>query len=181
MSQEPEKAAQDPAKAQPGTEKRHKRPSVMLYLVILFAAAFLLMAWSYVIQQRANHETMSDLEESSSALENVIQENEDLKAQAAELERQLADAQDQLDTLSDTISDQEQVLEQTCQAMDYFWQVNEAYVRGRYTLCRELITAMEDTSNGQTPLKDYLPTESTTNNDRFSPADRYQEIYDDLY
>ncbi len=40
---------------------------------------------------------------------------------------------------------------------------------------------MEDTSNGQTPLKDYLPTESTTNNDRFSPADRYQEIYDDLY
>ena len=99
----------------------------------------------------------------------------------SELERQLADAQDQLDALSDTISSQEQVLEQTCQAMDYFWQVNEAYVRGRYTLCRELITAMEDTSNGQTPLKDYLPTESTTNNDRISPADRYQEIYDDLY
>ena len=76
MSQEPEKTAQDPAKAQPGTEKRHKRPSVMLYLVILFAAAFLLMAWSYVIQQRANHETMSDLEESSSALENVINDKQ---------------------------------------------------------------------------------------------------------
>ena len=181
MSQEPEKTAQDPAKAQPGTEKRHKRPSVMLYLVILFAAAFLLMAWSYVIQQRANHETMSDLEESSSALENVIQENEDLKAQAAELEGQLADAQDQLDVLPDIISHQEYVLEQTCQALDYFWQVNEAYVRGRYSLCRDLMAVMEDTSNGQTPLKDYLPTQSTTNNDRFSPADRYQEIYDDLY
>jgi hypothetical protein len=39
---------------------------------------------------------------------------------------------------------------------------------------------MEDTSNGQTPLKDYLSHESYTDNDRFSPADRYQEIYDKL-
>ena len=106
---------------------------------------------------------------------------EDLKAQVAQLESQLADAQDQLDVLPDIISHQEYVLEQTCQALDYFWQVNEAYVRGRYSLCRELMAVMEDTSNGQTPLKDYLPTQSTTNNDRFSPADRYQEIYDDLY
>ena len=55
MSQEPEKTVWDPAKAQSETEKRRKGTSVMLYLVILFAAAFLLMAWSYIIQQRANH------------------------------------------------------------------------------------------------------------------------------
>ena len=39
---------------------------------------------------------------------------------------------------------------------------------------------MEDVSAGSA-LKEYLPTESTTDNDRFSPADRYQEIYDALY
>ena len=36
---------------------------------------------------------------------------------------------------------------------------------------------MEDTAQGS-PLKEVLPTESTTDNDRFSPADRYQEIYE---
>ena len=67
--------------------------------------------------------------------------------------------------------------EKLIQAMDLFWQIDEAYVRGRYSLCRELIGRMEDLSAGSA-LKEYLPTESTTDNDRFSPADRYQEIYD---
>ena len=35
---------------------------------------------------------------------------------------------------------------------------------------------LEDNSNGYA-LKEYLPTQSSTNNDRFSPADRYLEIY----
>ena len=64
--------------------------------------------------------------------------------------------------------------------MDYFWQLNEGYIRGRYGLCRDLIQAMEDASSGS-PLKDHLPTESTTDTDRYSPAQRYQEIYEALY
>ena len=169
MSQEPEKTPQD--QPRPGSERRHKKPSVMVYLVILFAAAFLLMAWSYFIQQRSNQEAISDLEASANSvvqrLENVFQENENLKAQVAEL--------------SGAVSQQERLLEQTCLALDYFWQIDEAYVRGRYTLCRELIEAMEDSSHGEAPLKEYLPTESGTDTDRFSPAQRYQEIYDELY
>ena len=58
--------------------------------------------------------------------------------------------------------------------------MDEAYVRGRYGLCRDLIQEMEDVTQG-TALKDYLPTESATDTDRFSPAQRYQEIYDSLY
>lgn len=158
-----------------------KKNSVLIYLVILFAAAFLLLLLSYFMQQRASREAYSSLQQSSNSavqsLDNMLQENEDLKEQVAQLEQELADAQNQLDGLPDIISHQEQVLEQTCQALDYFWQINEAYVRGRYSLCRELIAAMEDNANGKTPLKDYLPTESTTNTDRFSPAERYQEIY----
>ena len=67
-------------------------------------------------------------------------------------------------------------LERTQQAMDYFWQIDEAFVRGRYSLCRELIAVLEDSSGGYV-LKEYLPAQSATNNDRFSPADRYLEIY----
>ncbi len=57
--------------------------------------------------------------------------------------------------------------------MDWFWQIDEAYVLGRYSLCRELIQEIQDAG-----LVDYLPKESITDNGRFSPSGRYQEIYE---
>ena len=41
---------------------------------------------------------------------------------------------------------------------------------------RELIQEIQDAG-----LVDYLPKESITDNGRFSPSGRYQEIYDALY
>ena len=151
MSQEPEKAAQDPAKAQPGTEKRHKRPSVMLYLVILFAAAFLLMAWSYVIQQRANHETMSDLEESSSALENVIQENEDLKEQVADLQAQLEQAQTDATQAQEQLADSEALVD----ALDSLNHLRGLYNQGQYTACRTRLASI-DAAQVEATLRTYV-------------------------
>ena len=60
--------------------------------------------------------------------------------------------------------------------MDWFWQIDEAYVRGRWSLCRQLIESLNEAG-----LVQWLPTESTTDNERFSPYDRYQEIYEALY
>ena len=181
MSTEQEKQERGKLQHEAEHERPRKRNSVLLYLVILFAAAFLLLLLSYFSQQRDSQDVLSTME----TLEEILRERDALKEQTGQLEEslaeaqaQLSEAQDQLDELPDVIRQQEHVLEETCRAMDYFWQVNEAYVRGRYTLCRELIAAMEDASGGQTPLKDYLPAESATDNDRFSPADRYQEIYD---
>lgn len=54
-----------------------------------------------------------------------------MKEQVADLEEQLADANDQLDVLPDVISHQEHVLSETCRALDHFWQIDEAYVRGQ--------------------------------------------------
>ena len=45
----------------------------------------------------------------------------------------------------------------------------------KYSLCRSLIDQMGD------ELAAALPTEAVTDNGRFSPADRYQEIYDAVY
>ena len=163
-------------------EKPKKQQSVLVYLVILFAAAFLLMALSYLMQRRSSDATIEDLRESVTAMQSVgdIQtQNETLRQQVADLEAQLEEAQRELDGMRDTLNTMTVREEKLTQAMDLFWQIDEAYVRGRWTLCRELIERMEDVSAGSA-LKEYLPKESTTDNERFSPADRYQEIYDDV-
>lgn len=160
-----------------------RRASVMVYLVILFAVAFLLLLLAYFQQQRQSNETTDALKQSISAvqsIEKIIQENEALRDRVEALEAQTAQLEEEnggLKTLTDNLTVS---LEKTQQAMDYFWQVDEAYVRGRYGLCRDLIQTMEDVSAGS-PLKDYLPTESATDTDRFSPSERYQEIYKALY
>lgn len=163
--------------------KPRKRVSVVGYLAILFAVAFLLLLLSYFMQQRANSDAMDDLTQSSmsayQSLQNIIAERDELKAKVSELEEELAQAEQELDGLRTTLDNQTIREEQLIRAMDLFWQIDEAYVRGRYSLCRELINQMEDVSAGSA-LKEYLPTESTTDTDRFSPAERYQEIYDAL-
>ena len=160
---------------------RNKQQSVLIYLVILFAAAFLLMALSYFMQRRTSDATIEGLRGQSvcamQSVEDIQEENETLKQQVADLEEQLEEAQRELDGMQDTLDTLTVREEKLIQAMDLFWQIDEAYVRGRYSLCRTLIAQMEDTTQGSA-LKEYLPTETTTDTERFSPADRYQEIYD---
>lgn len=168
-------------------QAEHTRPrrrmSVLGYLLVLFAVAFLLLLLAYFQQQRANAEATDALKQSVSAvdtIEKMIAENEQLREQVEQLEAEtktLGQENQNLKTLTENLTAR---LEKTQAAMDYFWQVDEAYVRGRYGLCRDLIQEMEDVTQG-TALKDYLPTESATDTDRFSPAQRYQEIYDSLY
>ena len=161
----------------------HERPdksrSVLLYLMILFAAAFLLMALSYLMQRRSSDQTIQDLRQSVSSMQSVAdiqQENQQLRQQLEELETQLNEAEQQLQGLQGDLQTSAAREEKLIQALDLFWQIDEAYVRGRYSLCRELIARMEDASSGGA-LKEYLPRESTTDNERFSPYDRYEEIY----
>ena len=61
-------------------------------------------------------------------------------------------------------------------AMDWFWQIDEAYAKGRYALCRSLITSLDEAG-----LTEYLPKASITENDRFSPYDRLAEIREIVY
>lgn len=162
-------------------ERPRKKNPVLFYLVILFAAAFLLLLMSYFSQQRSNQAALNDLEATSSSaietLDQILQERDSLKEQVSDLEQQLEEAQTQLEGLETLTENLTVMNEQLTRAMDLFWQIDEAYVRGSYSLCRELIAQMEDVSQGSA-LKESLPRESTTDNDRFSPADRYQEIYD---
>lgn len=166
--------------------RARRRTALGGYLVILFSAAFLLLLMAYFQQQRLKDQATSDaLKQSSSAVQSIQtlmdeskalrEENEALKAQVEELERNLSAAE----TFSAEVQNDREGTGRAVKAMGYFWQIDEAYVRQRYTLCRDLIQQFEaEQHNGPSalPQEDY-----PADNGRFSPAERYKEIYDALY
>lgn len=169
-----------------GQQKRRER-SVFQYIAILFAAAFLLLLFTFVMEKRQHallqeqsEEQIDDLQQSVSAVQSLsklYEENAALKEKVEELENQLTEMENSQTNLESMLSTLTIRMEKTQEAMDWFWQLDEAFVRGRHNLCRDIIATMEDVTYGSA-LKEYLPRESATNNGRFSPYDRYQEIYD---
>ncbi len=166
--------------------RANRRAPVAGYLVILFAVAFLLLLMAYFQQQRQNAETSDALKQSVSAvdaLQKLMEDNESLRAQVDELETEVERLTEDNQSLQKEVQNyvySSIVNRSQMEAMDVFWQLDEAYVLGRYSLCRELIQIMEEQSDYKL-YQDLLPTEATLDNGRFSPADRYQEIYDALY
>ena len=169
----------------PGQQRRRQK-SVFQYIAILFGAAFVLLLFTFLMERRQyqllqeqNAAQIDDLQQSVNAvqsLNSLYEENAALKEKTQDLEEQTQALQEQVDQLQQQVADLSEQAEKTSQAMDWFWQIDEAYVRGRYTLCRQLMESLEEAG-----LKEWLPKESITDNDRFSPYDRYQEIYDALY
>ena len=160
----------------------------MRYITILFAAAFVLLLFTYLMERRQtealmqeNQEQIADLQQSVSAvqsLKDLYAENEALRVEIAALETQISKLETDKNTLSGHITNVElskTKAEKGLQAMDWFWQIDEAYVRGRNTLCRELIANLDNAG-----LTEYLPRQSITANERFSPYDRLAEIREKL-
>ena len=178
----------DGARAQRASQGR-----VFTYMAILFAAAFLLLLMAFLMQQRSNRETIDDLTESMTnsmtsihSLQSLVEVNQTLEAENDTLKEEKAKLEAKISSLEGSLgiykvqNESHMAAAETSKtalkAMDWFWQVDEAYVRGRYTLCRELMASMEEQD-----LVKYLPAESVTDNGRFSPADRYAEIYERLH
>lgn len=167
--------------AGPSRTQRRRQRSVLQYIAVLFCAAFVLLLFTFMMERRQYHrlqeENQDNKQQSVSAtqtLNGILKENEELKEQLEEQKQQLEALQDQYDKLKTDYDAAEQAnihQSRTADAMDWFWQINEAYVRGRYTKCRELIASLEGGG-----LVEYLPPSSATDNDRFSPYDRFMEI-----
>lgn len=158
-------------------QQRRRRNSVFQYIAVLFMAAFVLLLFTFMMERRQSQQQIDDLKQSNSAaqtLQGLLDENAALKEQIAETEKQAKDLADQLAAARNERSEVEndlQAEEKAVQAMHWFWQINDASVRGRTALCRQLITSLEEAK-----LQDYLPKENITGTDRFSPYDRYMEI-----
>ena len=171
-------------KRQRTSPKKRRQQSALRYITILFGAAFVLMLFTFLMERRQNEALMQEnqeqiesLQQSVSAwqsLQGLIQENEQLKVEIAGLETEIGKLEASVDTLTGHLKTTEQALDtakRSMNALDWFWQIDEAYVRGRYALCRSLIESLDAAG-----LTETLPRVSITDNDRFSPYDRLGEI-----
>ena len=176
-------------KRQRTSPQKRRQPSALRYIPILFGAAFVLLLFTFLMERRQNEALMQEnqeqiesLQQSASAvqsLKNLYAENEALKEKVAQLEEKNSRLETEKNTLSGHVTNVELNLanaKKGLQAMDWFWQIDEAYAKGKYALCRSLITSLDEAE-----LTGYLPTESITDNGRFSPADRLAEIRDKVY
>ena len=163
---------------------RVKPPSktpVLVYILILFIAAFLLLVVSYFMQQRNNAEMISGLKESASALqsiENLQAEKDDLANQVAALEEQnelLTDMNREQNETITSLTDHLSQTEKEAMAVDWLRQIQTLYAMKYYKAARALITEFQESG-----LDSYLPTESVVS-DRGSPAEDYATILDVLY
>ena len=69
-----------------------KKP-VIVYILVLFAVAFLLMIWSLISHQRSNTEAIGRLQGSVSAMQEV----QELQEQVIQLQKELAEVKEQLE------------------------------------------------------------------------------------
>lgn len=194
LSPAPEQESKPEPEKKPEHSHKHRQKSVFQYITILFAAAFVLLLYTFVMERRQNdilqqqsNDKLNQLQQQSisavQSLDNLYKENGELKQSVDYLQEQVAQLEQEklkLDQDLAAAQDTNQWQQRSAEAMDWFWQVDEAYVRGKYSLCRTLMRHLEDTGDGD-PLKNYLPQESATKNGRFSPYDRYEEIYNALH
>ena len=133
------------------SEEKQKKPQpsnkpVVTYIMILFIAAFLLMALSFLIHQRSNTEALGQLQNSVTAMQEVQATQE---ANIA-LQQQLTDLQEELDKtvaaydgqLTALVSDVEQ-RQLALDAMTNLYLLQQAYSAGEYDSCLEIIRFME--------------------------------------
>ena len=169
--------------------QKRRQQSALRYITIQLGAAFVLLLFTFLMERRQNEllmqenqEQIEDLQQSVSAvnsLKGLYAENEQLKVSIQELEEQLEQLTAEHEALTESFVSTEEAktnAEKGLQAMDWFWQIDEAYAKGRYSLCRSLITSLDEAG-----LTEYLPKESITDNDRFSPYDRLAEIREIVY
>ena len=194
LSPAPEQESKPEPEKKPEHSHKHRQKSVFQYITILFAAAFVLLLYTFMMERRQNdilqqqsNDKLNQLQQQSvsavQSLDNLYQENEYLKQSMDHLETQISNLEQEKQQLEQDLAASQDTVEwqqRSAQALAWFWQVDEAYVRGKYALCRTLMRHLEDTGDGD-PLKNYLPQESATKNGRFSPYHRYEEIYHALH
>lgn len=176
MSEEQDKQDLTHLQQEADRVKPHMRVSVLGYITILFAAAFLLLLLSYFMQQRSNEQVISGLKESVTAmqsLDNLQAEKEALQAQVADLEGRNkvleGTIQEQSGTLS-TMTDSLSRKEKEAQAVDWLRQIQTLYATKYYKSARTLIAQFQAAG-----LDTFLPTESAVA-DKPSPAADYAAI-----
>ena len=149
------------------TPETGKKP-VIIYILILFLAAFLLMFLSMLSHQRSNTEALGQLQSSVSAIQEIQATQEqiiELQKRLDETEAERDEAKEELKVISDSISD----LEKTSQALLALYNLQQEYLTGNLDGC--LLTLQEISDQHLDELLPSANTEGVT-----PPAQRYQEL-----
>ena len=176
---EPAQAAKEPAYVPPKTEAERQK-KVYIYVGALFTVAFLLIAWSSLMSRRGNEQLLSELKQSTSTLQSVMDQSSALEERVAELEAELTEAKAGLENAQETIKDREEAAEAALCAMDWLREIEREYGAKQYTSARTLIQSFEENE-----LSQYLPAAPLHTDpdgaDALSPAEAYEAIVHALF
>ena len=151
--------------SQPATPPRHQkgRSHILIYILILFIAAFFLMTLSFLSHQRSNEQVMGQLNTNVSSLQKMqtaLEENVLLLEQVSAQEQEIDALEDALDAAKaaesqskETISALEKTSEQqktqletlqnTVAAMNALTKLQQLLISGDMDACRTWIASME--------------------------------------
>lgn len=151
----------------PETHETGKKP-VIVYILILFLAAFLLMFLSLLAHQRSNSEALGKLQSSMTAIQEVQTTQEQiiaLQAQVGALEQALDEAEAEAARKDETLTASERELE----ALLALYRLQQEYLSEDVDSCK--LTLQEISDKG---LAELLPT--TAPEGVTPPSQRYQEL-----
>ena len=163
-----EKRSSGETEETPVTETPSGKKPVIVYIMILFIAAFLLMALSFFMHQRSNSEALGELQNSVTAMQE-IQATQD---KVIQLQEELAAAENAADDLRTQVADAQSQTEDARRAADALlglYALQQQYAAGDLDACRQTMQNMEDNS-----LVDLLPQDSANN--VTAPSLRYDQL-----
>ena len=147
-----------------------KKP-VVVYIMVLFIAAFLLMAWSFASHQRSNTEAIGELQSSVTAMRSV-------QDTMLTLQDELEEAQDEIEELEREASLRDSELEaynRQYQALANLYSLERLYRQENLEGCRKVIDAMEE-EDLAVCLSDNLPLSERELGLTISVWERYQQL-----
>lgn len=147
-----------------------KKP-VVVYIMVLFIAAFLLMAWSFASHQRSNTEAIGQLQSSVTAMHGV-------QDRVISLQEELEEARKRIDNLEREVSLREYELEASKRqhmAASRLYTLERLYRQENLESCRKVIDSMEE-DNLVAGLNDTLTDSERELGLTVSSRDRYQQL-----
>ncbi|WP_369283355.1 hypothetical protein [Oscillibacter sp. GMB15532] len=160
-----EDAAPAPEVSTPGGKKN--KP-VVVYIMVLFIVAFLLMALSFLTHQRSNEEVIGTLQSSVSTLQELQKsqdENLRLHSRLEDTEKQVQELESQVKELEDAGVKSDDKTD----ALLSLYLLQQQYAAKDFDACRQTLQSMEDA--GQ---PDLLPKDGL--GEVVSPSQRYQQL-----
>ena len=167
--------AETPSSAPEETPSTGKKP-VVIYIMILFIVAFLLMALSFLMHQRSNSEVIGELQDSVTAMQVEIMDRffaaEATQDALLDLQNQLDEAQTTIDALESSAEETDAALaeaQRENQALLALYTIQQQYSAGDLAGCQASIDAFEASE-----YRDALP--ETAEEGVTPPSQRYAQL-----